>query len=309
MSEPAVASGLSLLDVPPLPDTTLLDKHIGELDRAAAHHRLLAHAGGQAYRLAGSNQGLATDTLHAHMTSRDGAVPQATDLAGRLTTAADSLRVSTAIIKWAGGLLAAVAVAAGAVVTFAPHLLPRLKEIATRFSAMLRNALSHVGRILTSLLRTSRVRRADTGRVAGLRRGPGRTPQAGSEPDYLAVAADRHTPVDDVLAEELRRPGNRWRTEEGRVYHGTPASLDRLFEQGVRPYHPGDRVYTSLDEEIADEYSRGRYTLYIRVRGGFARGDAQETVTFPGGIHRRFIEGAYDHKADKFIPGPHFDPS
>ncbi|MFE3451990.1 hypothetical protein ACFXJ8_24025 [Nonomuraea sp. NPDC059194] len=308
MSEPAVITGLALLGIPPLPDTALLDKHIGELDRAAAHHRLLAHAGGHAYRLGAANQGPASDALHAYMTSSDGAVPQASDLADRLTTAADGLRVSKGIIEWVGGLLAGVAVAAGIAVAFAPHLLPQLAARAVRFGAMLRDALGRVGRIFTSLLKTQRAGRVGTGQT-GLLRGRGRTAPATPKPDYLAAAADRHTPVDDVLAEEARRPGNRWRTESTPVYHGSPASPDRIFEQGIRPYHPGDRVYTSLDQEIAEGYARGGYTYQVRTSGGFSRGDAQETVTFPGGVHRRFIRGAYDHRTDEFLPNPHFDPS
>ncbi|MEV4163502.1 hypothetical protein [Nonomuraea dietziae] len=309
MTEPAVVIGLGLLGIPPLPDTALLDKHIGELERAAAHHRLLAHAGGHAYRLADTNQGQATDALHAYMTSPDGALPQASDLADRLATASAGLRVSKAIIEWVGGLLAGVAVAAGIVVAFAPHLLPELAAKAARFSAMLRNALSRVGRIFAGLFKTSKARRVDAGQATGALRRPGRTAQTTREPDYLAVAADRDTPVDDILAEEARRPGNRWRTDSTPVYHGSPASPDRIFEQGIRPYYPGERVYTSLDQEIAEGYARSGYTYRVRASGGFARGDAQETVTFPGGVHRRFVEGAHDHRTDDFIPNPYFDPT
>lgn len=183
MSEPAVVAGLGILGIPPLPDTGLLDKHIGELDRAAAYHRRLVQDGGHAYRLAGTNEGPATDALHAYMTSRDGAVPQAADLADRLTTAVGNLRVSKIIIEWVEGLLASVAVAAGIAVAFAPQLLPRLAAIGGRFIAMLRNALSRAGRIFMSLFKTRQARRIDavSDRLHEAWRAPRRLPGGGYE--------------------------------------------------------------------------------------------------------------------------------
>ncbi|MEU4234125.1 hypothetical protein AB0F17_58465 [Nonomuraea sp. NPDC026600] len=184
MSEPAVVAGLSILGIPPLPDTGLLDQHISEMDRAAAYHRRLVQDGGHAYRLAGTNEGPATDALHAYMTSRDGAGPQAADLADRLTTAAGNLRISKGIIEWAEGLLASVAVAAGIAIAFAPQLLPRLAAMGTRFIAMLRNALSRAGRIFTSLLKTRQARRIDAvaDRLHDAWRTPRRLPGGGYEP-------------------------------------------------------------------------------------------------------------------------------
>ncbi|GAA3677814.1 hypothetical protein GCM10022224_047360 [Nonomuraea antimicrobica] len=301
MIEPAVLVGFDLLGIAPLPGTAQLDRHIGELDRAVGRLRLLAQEGVHAYGQADLNRGPATDALHAYMTSPDGALPQAADLADRLTTAADGLRVSKGVIEWVVGPLSAVALAARVAVVFAPHLLPRLSAMGARFTAMLRDALSRVGRIFASLFKTSRVRAAGAG---------GRTARAGPKPDYRAVAANRSTPVDDVVAEELRRPGNRWRTENTPVYHGSRTSPDRIFEEGLHPYVPGDRVYTSLDSEIARWYARGRFTYRVRTSrgGGFARGDSEETVTFPGGVHRRFVEGADDHRTGDFLPNPHFDP-
>ncbi|MFC7592005.1 hypothetical protein ACFQYP_56040 [Nonomuraea antimicrobica] len=215
MIEPAVLVGFDLLGIAPLPGTAQLDRHIGELDRAVGRLRLLAQEGVHAYGQADLNRGPATDALHAYMTSPDGALPQAADLADRLTTAADGLRVSKGVIEWVVGPLSAVALAARVAVVFAPHLLPRLSAMGARFTAMLRDALSRVGRIFASLFKTSRVRAAGAG---------GRTARAGPKPDYRAVAANRSTPVDDVVAEELRRPGNRWRTENTPVYHGSRTS-------------------------------------------------------------------------------------
>lgn len=161
MSDPAVVAGLGLLGVPPLPDVGVLDRHIAALDAAAEHHRRLVPEGASAYRIAARNQGLAADTMHAYLRSQDGALPQAEDLAARLGSAAGALRITRSVIVWAGGVLAGVAVIAAAAVTVAPHLLLRLRAIATQLLTDLRGVMSGIGRLLRHLLRSPRARRID----------------------------------------------------------------------------------------------------------------------------------------------------
>ncbi|MEV0147640.1 MULTISPECIES: hypothetical protein [unclassified Nonomuraea] len=165
MSEPVVVAGLGILGVPPLPDVGVLDRHIAVLDTVAAHHRRLVSEGVSAYQLAARNQGPAADSLHAFMTSRDGALPQAEDLAGRFTAAAGGLRVTRSVIVWVGGVLAGAAVAAGVAVVVAPQFLPRLTAMARRLVLHLRGVMSRMGRMLKLLLRSPRTRRID--KVAG----------------------------------------------------------------------------------------------------------------------------------------------
>ncbi|MDP9850068.1 hypothetical protein [Streptosporangium lutulentum] len=162
MTDPAVVAGLSILGIPSLPDVDVLNEHIRELDTAAAYHRRLVIDGGHAYQLAGVNDGPATDALRTFVTGHEGTLPQAGDLAARLTTTADGLRVSRDTIEWIAGLLAGVAVAAGAAVLAAPQLLPRLVSMARRFVSMLRTILNSVGRIFRQLLKTPRARRIET---------------------------------------------------------------------------------------------------------------------------------------------------
>ncbi|MCG5220753.1 hypothetical protein [Streptosporangium sp. KLBMP 9127] len=153
LSDPAVVPGLGLLGVPPLPDLALLDDHITEIDTAAAYHRQLAFDGENAYRLARFNEGPAADAMHTFVTGREGALPEAGDLANRLTSTADSLRVARDTVEWVAGLLAGVAVAAGIAAVTTPQLLPRLVDMAQRYVAMMRTALSTVGRIFRVVCR------------------------------------------------------------------------------------------------------------------------------------------------------------
>lgn len=193
MSDPVVVTGLGILGIPPLPDTDLLDRHIGELDRAAAHHRQLVQEGEHAYRLADANQGPAADAVHSYLlTGDDGVVPQAADLTDRFAATAGHLRVVKAVIVWTGGLLAGIAVAVPIAVAYAPHLLPRLADMARRFVTMFRNTLSRVGRLFASLIRTPQARRIDTvaGRLHDIWRAPRRLPGGGYEP-RIKTTTDR----------------------------------------------------------------------------------------------------------------------
>ncbi|MEV4097903.1 hypothetical protein [Streptosporangium saharense] len=162
MSDPTVVTGLSLLGVPPLPDVNLLDEHIATLDEAASRHRRLVVAGTRNYRLADGNRGPAAEALHERMTGSDGPLLQAGDLAHRLTTAADGLRVSRKTIEWISGLLAGVAVAAVTAVAVAPELMPRLTAMAKRFTEMLRSVMESIGRIFRKLFTPHRAKRIET---------------------------------------------------------------------------------------------------------------------------------------------------
>lgn len=267
MSEPAVVAGLSILGIPPLPDTDLLDKHISELERAAASHRLLLHEGGHAYRLAGANQGPATDALHAYMTSRDGVLPQAADLVDRFTTAAGNLRVSKAIIEWIAGLLAGVAVAAGIAVAFAPHLLPRLATIAGRFITMLRNALSRAGRIFTSLLKTPRARRIDAvaDRLHEVWRAPRRLPGAGHEPRIKTTTdqawARRHgTDQVDIANTRYKDLPADWQKENKESATLAVRLVNDARKHGVDPKR----------EEFMESASKSVHDAWLRRNGEWA---------------------------------------
>ncbi|MFI6604264.1 hypothetical protein ACIBHX_49245 [Nonomuraea sp. NPDC050536] len=127
-----------------------------------------------------------------------------------------------------------------------------------------------------------------------------------ARPDYLAVAADRATPVDDLVASELRRPGTVWRTDRAPVFHGSRTAPEAIHDQGLLPYLPGEHVYTHRYMDEAESYSRGAYVYEVHVPGGFARPDG--TVVFPGGVDRRFIRGAHRLSDGEFLPNPHFDP-
>ncbi|MGN9836798.1 hypothetical protein ACTMTI_01615 [Nonomuraea sp. H19] len=161
MSDPVVVAGLGVLGIPPLPEVGILDRHIAALDAAAAYHRRLVFEGAGAYQLAARNQGLAADTMHVYMAGRDGPLPQTEDLAYRLTAAAGGLKITRSVIVWAGGVLAAAAVAAGIAVAVAPQLLPRLIAMARQLVSDIRGVMSGIGRLLKQLLRSQRSRRID----------------------------------------------------------------------------------------------------------------------------------------------------
>jgi hypothetical protein len=162
MSDPAVVAGLSILGIPPLPDLDMLDEHIAVLDKTGAYHTQLGSDNINAYRLANANQGPAASAVHAYFTSSQGALPRTNDLAKRMDTTADGLRIGKSVIEWVIGLLAATAVAAVVAIAYFPELLPRLVSMARRFFDMIRSAMRGIGRIFDRLGERSISHKIDT---------------------------------------------------------------------------------------------------------------------------------------------------
>ncbi|SFI39534.1 hypothetical protein SAMN05216275_10325 [Streptosporangium canum] len=161
MTEQAVASGLALLGVPPLPDLDAIDRHITELDGAAARHQALATESRQVLRLASANSGPAADAANAHVTGRDGTAATADDLAHRLSVTAGTLRSTRGVLVWVGGSLAGLGLLAVAAAVHAPQLLPRLRMLAARFSFRLREIIARIGALMRSMSTTLTNRRVD----------------------------------------------------------------------------------------------------------------------------------------------------
>ncbi|ACZ85549.1 hypothetical protein [Streptosporangium roseum] len=161
MTEQAVASGLALLGVPPLPDLDAIDRHITELDEAAARHQALATESRQVLRLASANSGPAADAANAHVTGRDGTAATAEDLAHRLSVTAGTLRSTRGVLVWVGGSLAGLGLLAVAAVVHAPQLLPRLRALAARFSLRLREIIARIGALMRGMSTTLTNRRVD----------------------------------------------------------------------------------------------------------------------------------------------------
>lgn len=151
LSDPVVTTGLGLLGIPPLPDLGMLDDHIAVVENAAAYHRRLGPDTTSAYRLGSANQGAAASAVRADFTSDKGAVRRSDDLAGRLSTTADGLRICKYVIEWVAGLLAVTAVAAVIVIAYFPELLPRLISMARRFFDMILDAVKSIGRLFDRL--------------------------------------------------------------------------------------------------------------------------------------------------------------
>ena len=182
MTEQAAAGGLALLGVPPLPDLDGVDRHIADLDAAAAHHRELAAESRRAHRLAGANSGPAADAVDDHVIGRDGIALTAGDLADRLSNVAGTLRVTRETLVWVGGLLAGLAALAVAAIAYAPHLLPRLRAIAARLSARLREITARLGALMRGMSTTLTNRRVD--KVAGRFHDAWRAPRKLSDGTY-----------------------------------------------------------------------------------------------------------------------------
>ncbi|MER7132159.1 scabin-related ADP-ribosyltransferase [Streptosporangium saharense] len=161
-------------------------------------------------------------------------------------------------------------------------------------------------------------------------KGPQRPPTPPRGPDnYLEAAADRSVDVKTITPYPI------WRRDREPLYRADNRSPDEVFEQGFHPRDPSATdldayvhrgassafVGTSTRRDIANVLPR-RYTYEVDAPGGidtnrtFATGSArlhhEQEIAFPGGVHRRYVSGAWPEGVPKtpehFIPNPHFDP-
>ncbi|MEV0387538.1 hypothetical protein [Nonomuraea sp. NPDC050643] len=150
-------------------------------------------------------------------------------------------------------------------------------------------------------------------------RGPG---------NVLEAAADKSVDVKSITPYPI------WRRSREPVYRASDSPPDEVFEQG---FHPPDPSMTNLSDHVLKSTpsafvgtSRRRdidgalprsHVYEVDAPGGI---DVQETVraaghlahereiAWPGGVHRRYISGAWAQGAprtpENFIPNPHYDP-
>ncbi|MFF5212398.1 hypothetical protein [Streptosporangium sp. NPDC000396] len=167
-------------------------------------------------------------------------------------------------------------------------------------------------------------------RQAGRPMPPHRPPTPLRGPDnYLEAAADKNIDVKKITPYPI------WRREREPVYRASSRPPDEIFEQGLHPRDPsmtnlGDYVNkgtpsafvgTSERRDIENVFPRG-YVYEVDAPGGIdvnstipaaaARLGHEREVAFPGGVHRRYISGAWPAGVPKtpenFIPNPHYDP-
>ncbi|WP_214323350.1 hypothetical protein [Nonomuraea sediminis] len=149
-------SGLALLGVESLPGVEGIDRHIAELDRAAAHHRSLAESGRGAQVLAAGNSGPASDALDAHLAEAN----VADHLATRFSKTADILRLTRGVLVWAEGILVGLGALAVAVMVH-PELLVRLRAMAAKLVHRLREITARIGAIMRGMSKTLTKRRVN----------------------------------------------------------------------------------------------------------------------------------------------------
>jgi hypothetical protein len=154
------------------------------------------------------------------------------------------------------------------------------------------------------------------------------TPLRGPD-NYLEAAADKSVNVRKVA------PYPMWRREREPLYRADDRSPDEMFDQG---FHPRDPTMTALDDyvntsrpsafvgtsqrqDIDNVFPRG-YVYEVDAPGGIdvsrtmpevsTRLGHEQEVAFVGGVHRRYVSGAWPSGVAKtpsnFIPNPHFDP-
>ncbi|MDP9846006.1 scabin-related ADP-ribosyltransferase [Streptosporangium lutulentum] len=159
---------------------------------------------------------------------------------------------------------------------------------------------------------------------------PSRPPTPVRDRDnYLEAAADKNVDVQKVT------PYPMWRRDREPLYRAGNRPPDLVFDQGL---HPRDPSATDLDDYVnksspsafvgtsyrsdIDNIFPRRYVYEVDAPGGIdvrrtlpqtsARLGHEQEVAFPGGVHRRYISGAWPEGAPKtpenFIPNPHFDP-
>ena len=126
-----------------------------------------------------------------------------------------------------------------------------------------------------------------------------------------------------------------WRREREPLYRADDRSPDEMFDQG---FHPRDPTVTALDDyvnkarpsafvgtsrrqDIDNVFPRG-YVYEVDAPGGIDVGRTmpavsgrlghEQEVAFVGGVHRRYVSGAWPtgvaRTPSNFIAKPHFDP-
>ncbi|MFI6597994.1 hypothetical protein ACIBHX_17175 [Nonomuraea sp. NPDC050536] len=149
-------NGLALLDVAPLPGVAGIDRHIAELEQAAAHHRSLSESGRGAQLLAAGNSGPASDALDAHLAEAN----VADHLADRFSRTAGALRVTRGVLVWVEGMLVGLGALALAVAVH-PELLAKLRTMAAKLVHRLREITARIGAIMRGMSKTLTKRRVD----------------------------------------------------------------------------------------------------------------------------------------------------
>ncbi|GAA3510866.1 hypothetical protein FHR32_003775 [Streptosporangium album] len=165
---------------------------------------------------------------------------------------------------------------------------------------------------------------------SGAPRPPKRPPMPVRGPDnYLESAADKSVDVKKIT------PYPMWRRERELLYRADNRAPDEVFEHGLHPQDPSATnlydhvnkstpsafVATSSRRDIDNVFVR-RHVYEVDAPGGIdiqrtlpeatARLGHEQEVAFPGGVHRRYISGAWPEGVPKtpenFIPNPRFDP-
>ncbi|WP_406311910.1 hypothetical protein OHA77_24880 [Streptosporangium sp. NBC_01639] len=217
----------------------------------------------------------------------------------------------------AGASLAAVPAAMGGARTAARELLHKMVDLLERSALRLFD-------------RASALLRKPPGKVGAGAFPPGKrppTPVRGPD-NYLEAAADKSVDVKSITPYPI------WRRDREPLYRASDRSPDVVFEHGLHPRDPSmtnlyDYVHKARPSAFVGTSTRGnidgafprRHVYEVDAPGGI---DVQETVrdaahlshereiAFPGGVHRRYISGAWPQGVprtpENFIPNPHYNP-